>query len=304
MTLQENNAVAKIDLNRAAVVRVYPLGTKDHSVAGNGIDASDRDSMINIDTYPIRGMYMPDSIGSFQIGGFTFLATANEGDSRDYDGYRGDSHWLFLVRPRSNGLSRRGRSQEQRNSWSSQRDPRDGRHGWRRRLRRDPRVPELAPFHYWVDTRWGLFQVFDSGDAFEQLIAATMPDVFNVSNDDNNFDSRSDNKGPEPEALAMGWDLGQALAFVGLERQGGVMLYDVSNPFAPRFIEYRNDRDFDEDPETPAALDSGPEGFAFVARGDSPVRKPLLLVANEVTGSTVCYEVRRTGGLLSGLLNR
>ena len=43
---------------------------------------------------------------------------------------------------------------------------------------------------------------------------------------------------------------------------------------------------------------------AFVARGDSPVRKPLLLVANEVTGSTVCYEVRRTGGLLSGLLNR
>ncbi|MCA9105535.1 MAG: choice-of-anchor I family protein [Planctomycetales bacterium] len=304
VTLQENNAVAKIDLNRAAVVRVYPLGTKDHSVAGNGIDASDRDSMINIDTYPIRGMYMPDSIGSFQIGGFTFLATANEGDSRDYDGYSeetriGSSSYVLdpTVFPDAAALKNNGILGRLNVTLATGDTDGDGDYD-------EIHAFGARSFSLWVDTRWGLFQVFDSGDAFEQLIAATMPDVFNVSNDDNNFDSRSDNKGPEPEALAMGWDLGQALAFVGLERQGGVMLYDVSNPFAPRFIEYRNDRDFDEDPETPAALDSGPEGFAFVARGDSPVRKPLLLVANEVTGSTVCYEVRRTGGLLSGLLNR
>lgn len=303
-TLQENNAVAKIDLKRARVVAVYPLGTKDHSIAGNGLDASDRDSAINIATYPIRGMYLPDTIGSYEICGKTFLITANEGDARDYDGFAeevrlGSGSYLLdpTVFPNAAALKASavlGRLNVTRANGDIDNDgDYDQIHSFGARS-----------FSIWTTTPLGLVQVYDSGDDFEQYLAANSPTFFNVSNDDNTLDSRSDNKGPEPEALAVGCDLGQTFGFIGLERQGGVMLYNVSNPWTPKFIEYRNERDFTQAPTTPAALDSGPEGMAYIERGVAPFHRPALLVANEITGSTVCYEVRRQGGLLSNLLNR
>ncbi|MBC6474769.1 MAG: hypothetical protein GDA48_19820 [Hormoscilla sp. GM102CHS1] len=32
-------------------------------------------------------MYQPDSISSYEVNGKTYIVTANEGDSRDYDGF-------------------------------------------------------------------------------------------------------------------------------------------------------------------------------------------------------------------------
>jgi hypothetical protein len=303
VTLQENNAIAKIDLRRVQVVSVDPLGTKDHSIEGNGLDPSDRDNANRIATHPVRGLFMPDTIGSFRVAGFTFLATANEGDARDYDGFGEEvragsgSYVLDPTRfPDAAALKNNavlGRLNVTRASGDLDGDgDYDEIHAFGARS-----------FSLWLVTPAGPIRVFDSGDDFEQLIAASTPDLFNVSNDDNTRDSRSDNKGPEPEALAIGQDLGRTLTFIGLERQGGIMVYDVRNPFAPQFLEYVNDRDFSQVPTTPAALDSGPEGFAFVARGETPFRRPALLVANEITGSTVCYELRLEGGLLSWLFN-
>jgi len=84
----------------------------------------------------------------------------------------------------------------------------------------------------------------------------------------------------------------QLFAFVGLERIGGVMIFDVSNPAAPRFIDYVNNRDFSvEDVENEDAGDLGPEGLIFIPAEDSPNHKPLLVVGNEVSGSTTIYEV-------------
>lgn len=304
VTLQENNAVAKIDLRRARVVGVYPLGYKDHSVAGNGLDASDRDSAINIQTYPILGMYLPDTIGTFDICGVTFFATANEGDARDYDGFAeevrmGSSSYVLDPTLFPNASSLKANSVLGRLNVTRALGDIDNDGDYDQIYSYGGRS-----FSLWVATPAGVYQVYDSGDDIEQLIAGLTPSLFNVSNDDNSFDSRSDNKGPEPEALAIGHDLGQVFSFIGLERQGGVLVYEVTNPFAPRFLQYRNDRDFTQDPETAAALDSGPEGFSYVKRGASGLRKPLLLVANEITGSTVCYEIRRTGGILSQWLNR
>jgi hypothetical protein len=134
--------------------------------------------------------------------------------------------------------------------------------------------------------------VFDSGSDFERVIAAREPAFFNASSDDRAFDSRSDNKGPEPEAIAIATIGKRTYAFIGLERMGGIMVYDVSNPIAPVFIDYVNNRDFTVDPATAEAVkDLGPEGVIFIDAKDSPTRSPLLVVANEVSGTVTLYSV-------------
>ncbi|MEQ8166890.1 MAG: alkaline phosphatase, partial [Alphaproteobacteria bacterium] len=105
------------------------------------------------------------------------------------------------------------------------------------------------------------------------------------------FDSRSDEKGPEPEALAVGEAHGRSLAFVGLERTGGIVVVDIGDPRRPEILSYINTRDFEGDPKAGTAGDLGPEGIAFVAAGDSPTGSPLIIVANEISGTTTAYEV-------------
>jgi DNA-binding beta-propeller fold protein YncE len=86
-TLQENNAVAHLDIGRASFTKLIGLGVKDHSLPGNELDASDRDGTINIVNWPIKAFYLPDAVASYEFSGKTYLITANEGDTRDYDGY-------------------------------------------------------------------------------------------------------------------------------------------------------------------------------------------------------------------------
>jgi hypothetical protein len=123
--------------------------------------------------------------------------------------------------------------------------------------------------------------VWDSGADLEVRTAAAFPRNFNSNNDENTFDDRSDNKGPEPEGVAVGNVAGRTYAFVGLERQGGVMVYDVTDPAAPQFVDYKNTRSFEGDAVGP---DSGPEVLRFIDAKDSPTGTPMLVVANEVTG--------------------
>ncbi|MGE3933213.1 MAG: hypothetical protein AB7F67_08170, partial [Rhodospirillaceae bacterium] len=127
--------------------------------------------------------------------------------------------------------------------------------------------------------------VWDSGDQFEQIIAAQFPDVFNSDNaDQTSFDTRSDNKGPEPEAITVAEIGGRLFAFIGLERQGGVMIYDITDPFNPYFVAYHTDRDFDVTEALAGQL--GPEGLLFISADDSPIGQALLIAANEVSGTT------------------
>ncbi|MBB5783072.1 choice-of-anchor I domain-containing protein [Nonomuraea jabiensis] len=135
--------------------------------------------------------------------------------------------------------------------------------------------------------------VWDSGDELEQLIARELPEEFNSDNEENDsFDSRSDNKGPEPEGVAVGQVRGRTYAFVGLERVGGVVAYDVTEPRRPALVDYLSTRDFAGSVEDGTAGDVGPEGVFFVSAGDSPTRRPLLIVGNEVSGTTAIYEIR------------
>ncbi len=126
----------------------------------------------------------------------------------------------------------------------------------------------------------------------EQVTALALPDDFNSTNDKTgSFDDRSDGKGPEPEGVVVGKLQGRQFAFVGLERIGGVMIFDVTDPDEPRYVSYTNNRDFLVDAEDASAGDLGPEGLLFIKRGESPIHEPLLLVGNEVSGSTTIYQV-------------
>ncbi|MDY7007145.1 MAG: choice-of-anchor I family protein [Cyanobacteriota bacterium] len=287
VTLQENNAIGILDIETATFTDIVALGFKDHSLPGNGIDGSDRDNQINIDNYPVFGIYQPDEIASYTVGEKTYLVTANEGDSRDYDGLNEETEVADEVLD-PNAFP---------NADILQQDETIGRLEITNTLGDtdgDGDFDELyafggRSFSIW-DEAGGL--IFDSGDDFEQITAKLLPEFFNSNNDENNsFDNRSDNKGPEPEGVAIGQVDNRTLAFIGLERIGGFMTYDVSNPLAPKFINYTNNRDFFGDPEAATAGDLGPEGLTFISAEDSPNGTALLVLANEVSGTTTIYEI-------------
>jgi hypothetical protein len=136
-------------------------------------------------------------------------------------------------------------------------------------------------------------QVYDSGSDFEHITAEVNPDFFNSNHEENEFDNRSDNKGPEPEGVTVAKLWGRTYAFIGLERIGGVMIYEISNPYAPQFVQYLNNRDFNFEPGTPEAGDLGAEGLIVIEASKSPIPGvPLLVVANEVSGTTTIFPAR------------
>ncbi|WP_076416975.1 choice-of-anchor I family protein [Colwellia sp. UCD-KL20] len=138
--------------------------------------------------------------------------------------------------------------------------------------------------------------VFDSGSDIAKITAGRVGEFFNASNDkeaDDKKNDRSSAKGAEPEALTVGEVNGRTYAFVGLERVGGIMMYDITNPNGVQFIEYVINRDFTKDPtESTEAGDVGPEGMKFVPADKSPTGEALLIVGNEVSGSTNVYEIK------------
>jgi len=136
--------------------------------------------------------------------------------------------------------------------------------------------------------------VYDSGSDIEVITAQQLGDSFNASNDDNAGDDRSDDKGPEPEAVEIAQFEGNTYAFIALERVGGVMVYNINNPQNAQFVQYINSRDFDGDAEelsTAGQTDLGPEDMVFVTAEDSPTGEALLLVSNEVSGTLAVFSV-------------
>ncbi len=276
VTLQENNALAIVDVATAKVTSIKPLGYKDHSLAGNGLDASDKDNAVNIRTWPVPllGMYLPDAIASYSVAGQTYLITANEGDARaDWPGYNEEARVKDLTL--SPALE------------AFKSDAQLGRLNVTTSLGAVNGVYEKL---YAYGTRsfsiWNAQgqQVFDSGDQLEQLTKDLPQAKFNASHSDNKQDDRSDNKGPEPEGVIVAQFGQKHYAFIGLERIGGVMVYDVSQPSRPVYETYINTR-------SGATGDLGPEGMHFVAADKSPNGKPLLVVGNEVSGTTVIYQI-------------
>ncbi len=297
VTLQENNAIAIVDIASAKVTAIKPLGFKNHNVAGAGLDASDEDGgtntnsgtpLVKIAPQPVKGMYLPDAIARYTVNGSTYLITANEGDARaDWPGFneetRVGSHCKLGLDPAVFGSeatnllfdSNLGRLRITTT-------PNGGSAG----KNAAGLCTELFAFGARSFSIWSsdIVRVFDSGDDLEQRTKALSNVAFNASHDNNTLDGRSASKGPEPEGVVVGTFGNKTFAFIGMERVGGVIVYDVSNPTAPTYVTYLNTRN---------ALtgDRGPEGLALIPADKSPNSKPLLIVGNEVSGTTVVFQL-------------
>lgn len=254
-----------------------------------GLDASDRDQAINIRAWPVFGMYQPDAIASFRSGKKTYLITANEGDARDWEGFAEERRVNALTLDATafpDASTLKANANLGRLNVTSSLGDADG----------DGDFDALFTLGGRSFSIWSTegAQVYDSGSEFEHSVAASNPLFFNASNEDRTFDSRSDNKGPEPEGLVIGNVGKRRYAFIGLERMGGVVTYDITDPRAPLFVDYTNNRDFTVEPANDrAAGDLAPEGLLFIDAKDSPTRSPLLVVANEVSGTVTLYRIEK-----------
>ncbi len=319
VVLQENNAIAVIDLTDNTIDRIFGLGFKNHAIPGNEMDASQKDG-VNIQSLPLMGIYMPDALTSYTANGKTYLITANEGDSREdwLDGIdQASCEGAGYFYAADDGLcvdefsAKDYYDDDNVTLVDSEGKPYfegNGGFGGDNELRRlkfsyfttvamngGTAFEKLyaygaRSFSIW-DAETGL-QVFDSGSDFEVITALIYGEDFNNDNAENTGDDRSDNKGPEPEGVTVGVINGHTYAFIGLERMGGVFVYDVSNPYAPEYVMYTNNRDVSVDNDNiESAGDLGPEGITFVSAADSPSGEPLVLVANEVSGTVSVYQV-------------
>lgn len=343
VTLQENNAIARIDIAQQKVTDIYPLGYKDHGVMGNELDVSDRDSKIDIKTWTgLVGMYQPDSIANYQVNGQTYLVTANEGDSREWlkdedayfagnlaqgyvenirmkhlfnsKGFNAEGDYPAHLQKIANGVKGAklnpvtfaycGATATE--AGDCRKDGNLGRlniawnMGYQTNADGSPKLDAngrliydklyaygARSFSIW-NTQGQL--VWDSGSEFEKKISELFPNYFNTDHEAVSLDDRSDNKGPEPEGITLGTIGAKTFAFIGLERMSGVMVYDITTPMQPKFVEYFTTRNFVET-DSAKQGDLGPEGLIFIAAKDSPNGKPLLVVGNEVSGSTAIYQV-------------
>ena len=306
VSLQEANAIAVIDIARAAVERITPLGFKDHGVPGNELDTSDKDGGPSLRCWPgLYGVFQPDTIRLLVAGERRYLVTANEGDSR--------------VRPYADGIVEGVKEGGFFTDEASPGDwPLDGtafagaaapadlgrlkvvRDLVERHVDGQGRPTQLFAFG---GRSFSIFDaatgdlIFDSGGDFERIVAERHPEAFNVSNDATRVDARSRSKGPEPEGLAIGTVEGRTFAFVGLERVGGVMVYDITDPTRPQHVGFHLNRrcdvplQLDDGSTNPAAGDSGPEGLIFISAERSPTGRPLLIVGNETSGTTTVWQI-------------
>ncbi|MCB9348466.1 MAG: choice-of-anchor I family protein [Lewinellaceae bacterium] len=283
---QENNALVLIDLAAPEITAILPLGYKDWSVEGVSLDVSDLPGGVFFANWPIKGMYQPDAIDYFTVGGQAYLITANEGDARDYSAYSeafriGEDEIVLdpAAFPQAEYLKEGLLLGRLRISSASGDTDGDGDYdqlyafGGRSFTIRDAATGEV---------------VYDSGNSLEQITAAdpVFGGLFNTDDQENTFKNRSDDMGPEPEALTVAEIDGTPYAFIGLERMGGVVMYDLTDPASPEYVQYINTRTVD----APGG-DLSPEDVIYISPEDSPTGQAYVLASYLASGSVAVFEV-------------
>lgn len=314
VTLQENNAVAVVDLATQRISKIHALGFKNYSsqykIAASDRYASASKAQYENPTVPatlkhfpnLFGVYMPDGIASYTVNGKTYFLTANEGDDRDdfltnfgADNTRAETarfadlvaHLDPVAFPTATVDALKS-SQELGRLTLMAKDA-TGKFG---DLDGDGKYDRLyvlggRSFSIW-DAETGA-QVFDSGEDVERVVYQNAADDANKSLSllkASQLLGRLDNKGPEPESIVVGQVGLETYAFVGLERASGILMYQITNPRSPKLVQYiRNTSDLTDG-------DISPEGMKFIPAAQSPTGVPLLVVGHEVTGSVAVYQIR------------
>jgi DNA-binding beta-propeller fold protein YncE len=302
VTLQENNAIGILDLGTGEFTDIVPLGLKAFGTLL--LDTNDRDNAAVLKTgLPVYGLYMPDAIASF-VGadGLSYYVIANEGDDRDDfinpdETIRVSSSSYVLdptVFPNASLLKTDGMlGRLTVSNAPGNRGDVDG----------DGDIDKIITYggrSFSILNDQGQI-IYDSGSQLEEYFARG--GLFNSGNPAGSGlfdDTRSDNKGPEPEGVTVGQVGSRTLAFVGIERGGGgVMVYDITDPRKVSLVQHLRN-----------AADVSPEGVTFVAAAHSPSGRDLLFVTNEVSMSVTAFEnaqvahqqLHHQGGSEPGLL--
>jgi DNA-binding beta-propeller fold protein YncE len=284
VTIQESNAMVEINLTTNSYSDVWALGTKDVSLPGNGMDISDNNNQVLIANWPIKSFYIPDGVANYNVGGTNYLVTANEGDEKEYTGLNERTTIGAIALDVTNFPQ----SAILKNSNNAGRMRVTNLNG---NTDADAQYEEL----YSLGSRsFSIFNadtkaiVFDSGDDFEKYTALTpsISNVFNADHSDNVKKGRSRAKGPEPEGVTLAELNGKIFAFITLERVGGVMVYDVTNPNDVKFVDYKNSRNV-----SAYTGDNGPEGVIFIKGENTTTGKNYVAVANEISGTISLFEV-------------
>ncbi len=276
VALQENNGIAIVNLKTKTITDVIGLGVKDYALPGNQIDASDKDNLVgNFQNWPVFGFYHPDAITFAKIKGQQCLITANEGDSRDYDGFSEEKRVKDLnldpdIFPEAATLQLEENLGRLKTTTANGDIDGDGDYD---------KIYAYGARSFTIWSTTGAI-IYDSGDQIGKTVFDLDPTAFN-NNEGGEADKRSDDKGAEPEAVQTLKVGNKTLLFVGLERTGGVMVYDITNPSHPIFLEWLRD-----------ATDISPEGLTVVKASDSPTGNPLIIVTHEVSNSVAIYEVK------------
>jgi hypothetical protein len=282
VTLQENNAIAEIDLTNNTITDIWALGTKDISIPGNGFDVSDNNGEVLIANWPMKAFYLPDGVANYTVGANTYLVTANEGDEKEYTGFVerttvGATNLDPAIFPNATVLKQtynlgRFRTTNLNGNLDGDADFEE--------------INCLGARSFSIFNATTKQIVFDSGDDFEMYTAANLPLLFNADHENNTAKTRSRAKGPEPEGITTAKIGSETFAFISLERVGGVMVYNVTDPNNAKFVEYKNSRS-----TSAYAGDHGPEGITYIAPENSPTGKGYILVANEISGTITIFEV-------------
>lgn len=292
VTLQENNALAIINIAGGTVEKIVPLGLKRHDLAENAFDASDRDGGIMLRSWPVVGLYQADAVDTFDAGGRTLLITANEGDARDYRGLAeevraGSNSYVLDPEAFPDGPALKLDANLGRLTVSRASGDLDGDGDY-------DRIDVFGGRSVSIRDQQGRL-VWDSASLFERLAEANDGlgvNLFNTDSTSNARDNRSDNKGVEPESVVVGEVAGRPYAFVGLERDSGIVVLDLSIPESPSLVTYVNRRRLlTSCSDGSDCGDLGPEGLTFVQAADSPTGLPLLIVSNEVSSTTTVWEI-------------
>jgi hypothetical protein len=273
VSLQDNNAIGEYDLTQNLWTKITNLGTITQT-----IDATDTGSTISI-TQAVKGLPMPDTLATYSKNGKTYVVTANEGDARVDDrdvsrfGDIADDDSMNTILDGNYPTSNTGvRANAQLGRLNVSRI--DGDTDGNGKID-EIRMLGTRSFTIWEVTESGLQRTWDSGSYFETYIRDNDPTGW--------VDSRSDDKGPEPEGLTLGEIDGKTFAFIGMERNNGIFMFDITDPNAPSFFGYTRTSDGSNTPLRP-------EGMSFISAADSPNGQNLLIVGYEGDGTLASSE--------------
>lgn len=272
VTLQENNAIARINLESKTIEEILPLGYKDYSLADNAFDLSDRPTNV-LRFQPwnnVFGIYEPDGVAVIPDNNVPFVVTANEGDAREYAGF------AEVVRANNSGVILDPLSFPQPGFWTFAKDY------WK-----EDSILGRLNIHTTIGKENGKYKQLYSmgGRSFSIWHGQTGELIFDSKNELDRRcvelgiypDGRSDDKGSEPETVTIGRVGNNNLLFVALERANAIFIYDVTNPRRPVFLQY-----------LPTGI--APEGVLFVTRDQSPSGRSMLIISNETSGTVNIFD--------------